>query len=285
MTYRSTLLALVFSLPIACGPSFKDLRPTPTPTINELKSKFQLLDEVFYSTDDTFKASPQDWLGRVAVVRKSSKGTCEDNGQLQWEPTYIRTSAPVTTTPSLGYAFGDKMTDPELRAKSIVTFDMATQVAALSFLTNTLTANVIAEIVLTDFVTQRIVPSQDFENAITAFRAARKADLFDNPEVCYVIAVSGYSHKTLTKKLHTKVSDTVKGGYSGINLNGNFYSSDDSYTLDHLFELSPTVLKRLPSRTPTSAPGSDLRATAGDIKYLQAMVQKNPPAKIGATNK
>lgn len=278
---RARVIPAAFLL-TACGPSFKDLKPTPLPSVNEVKTSFKLLDEVFYSTDDTFKASPQDWLGRVAVVRKSGNGTCDENGQLRWEATYVRGTA-VPNEP-LGYPLGDKMTDPELRAKSIITYDIAAEVTALSYLSNTLNANVAAEIVLTDFITQRVAVNQKFEDAVSAFKAAHKTDLMDNADVCYVIAVSGYSHKTLTKKLHTKISDKANAGYSGVNINGSFYSSNDSYTLDHLFELSPVVLKRMPGRGTSVVPESpeDRKPTPGDLNYLRGIVKKNPPARIQA---
>jgi len=179
------------------------------------------------------------------------------------------------------YPLDPKVTDPELREKSIVTHEVAANVAALSYLSGEVHANMAAEVVLTDFVTQRIAQSGAFEQALSDYKTAHQPDLMANEDVCYVIVVCGVVHKTLTKKLLTKLDGKANIQYSGINVGGDFYSSDDSYSLDHMFELSPIVLKRMPVHGPiVPVRAEERKPSTGDLKLLRSVMQKFETTRI-----
>lgn len=253
-----------------CGLSLKPVAPA---TPEQLRRDFKLEEDTIYSPDETFKNQPESWLGRVGVVRKAG-ADCTTGGRLRWLPAYVRNdpATPVNTgeDPRLNYAVDAKVTDPEIQAQSLITQSSTANISALSAVAANLAVDTAAEVILTSFATQRISPGARFETAYAAYKTAHQADIINDNTVCYAFVVTGYAHKTLVTKLHTKADASAKGGTSGVNAAGTYMANSTGYTLAHLFALSPTVIK---DQTGTPV---DARATRtmlrGDIAKIQDLI-------------
>jgi hypothetical protein len=285
----------------ACGSGVK-LKDSNVPqgaALPETPSDIQV-----FSTDDTFKFTPEYWLGSVGVVRKAG-GQCGDmrGAKFEWTDITMRNDPPEgggsasgsgTTTPptnpddfaqTLGYPLSPKRTEPELRLQSIVTRQVAAQTSALTFFAADLSTDVVAEIALTDIAVQRAKPTRQFDLAVKALKDGHKSDLIEAADVCYMFVVMGYTEKTLLRKYHSKTTAKSGGGFSGVSVAGSYYASDQDYKFDYIFGLSVRVLKR-PTEVPT-APMPPTPKDAADIQQ-QLNAAKKPPlpsSKVNLMNK
>ncbi|MBZ4416587.1 hypothetical protein [Myxococcus sp. RHSTA-1-4] len=270
MSHRFVVAASIWVLAACSG---VELKPTSIPEPEDLRRTFALGDDVIYSPDDTFKNTPELWLGRVGVVRRTA-ADCSTGGRLRWDGAYVRNAtATAGEDTNLAYPVAAKVTDPEIQAQTLVTQKSLGSIAALSFVSAQLDQDSAAEVILTAFATQRVMPGPRWESAYNDYIASHEKLLAD-PDVCYVFVVTGYSHKTLISKRHQKVTADAKGGYSGVNVNGTYMANTDGYRLSHLFALSPTVIKD------TTGVPKELRASRKlaeeDVLRLQQLILEVP---------
>jgi hypothetical protein len=249
-----------------------------------------------FSTDDTYKFTPEFWLGSVGVIRKKDSVCANVAGAtFEWSEFTARNDpAPVVGAPpvpapapvlnsaddfasTLGYPLSPKRTEPELRVQSIVTRSVAANTSALSFFSADLSGETVAEIVLTDIAVQRAKPSKEFDKAIATFKTIHAGDLVNANDVCYLFIVAGYTEKTLLRKYHTKTTAKAAGGYSGVSVGGSYFASDQDYKMDYVFGLSVKVIKRAGAATTAAEPPS--RKDAADIQQKLSEPVKPPQPK------
>lgn len=228
------------------------------------------------SFDPTFAAAPELWLGQVGVAR-SSAGTCAQLNGASFE--WLADSVMGTSSPSpggtmtvedflaqLGYPTGPR-SGPEVRVRAVVDQRAAANAQALSFFSSELSAQRIAEVVLTQVSTRRIPNTPAFQTAITAFQA-RNAPIMTDPSVCYVFVVMGYAHLTLLRRYYTQTTAEAGGGYAGVQVGGSYYATSEDYRFDNIFGLSVRVLRR-----PAGVPAADAQpATAVDAQAIRSIL-------------
>jgi hypothetical protein len=259
-------------------------------------------DILVFSNDDTYKFTPEFWLGSAGIIRQKD-GSCVDiaSAKFEWSEFTVRNDPTAGTTGSgggsvplpapvintvddfattLGYPLSPKRTEPELRAQSIVTQTIAANTSALSFFSADLSEDTVAEIALTDIAVQRAKPSKEFDDALAAFKTAHASDLVNASDVCYVFVVAGYTEKTLLRKYHTKQTAKSSGGYSGISVNGSYFASDQDYKMDYIFGLSVRVFKRPSGAPPTAEPPSKKDAVDIQQKMNERAKPPQPAEKL-----
>ncbi len=80
--------------------------------------------------------------------------------------------------------------------------------------------------------------------------------LLQDPDVCYLYAIVGIVQKHVIRKSFKKLDTKLKGGAYGINVNGELHTTNEDFSLDIRYGLTPVILKS-PSFT-IQLPKSDL---------------------------
>ena len=70
------------------------------------------------------------------------------------------------------------------------------------------------------------------------------AEIINDPEVCYIYVVTGFVQKNIVRKQYDKFEGKGQAQGYGININGTLATSTEQYSLDIIFGLSASVLKR-----------------------------------------
>lgn len=239
---KLTTYALVcaFSLLTGCGIRLRAVDPSKFEVASDLKTS---LDTV-YSTDSGYASHPQDWIGRVGIVRAtkpqgSNNLSCSAKGTIEW------VSDRVGDTSSLDYNPVNQ--EKKLRFKQVVDQKFAANIDAMKYLTQQLSGNVIFKVLLTQLSTQSALPGQKWRTALDNFQTSKKALYFEPSDICYVFVVGGYVSHVLTREMFRKIEGKTAGGYAGINVNGEYYGTDDQFAMDDLFALSLEILRRPPN--------------------------------------
>ena len=244
------IVVAVLGLDACGGVALKDSKVPNGDALPQTPSDIQV-----FSTDDTFKFTPEYWLGSVGVVRKT-QDQCGDLSKFEWTDVTMRNDSgagsgtgippanPDDFAQTLGYSLSPKRTEPDLRLQSVITQQVAAKTAALSFFSSDLSSEVVAQVAITDIAVQRAKPSREFDAALASLKTTHKADLLDPDDICYVFVVMGYSEKTLLRKYHYKTTAKAGGGFSGVSVDGTYFASNEDYKFDYLFGLSVRILKR-----------------------------------------
>lgn len=238
----------------ACGPKIARKNLVEPSEIENRASTGNSADgRSIYSRDESYKQNPEMWLGKVAFARKGG-ASCRDTWLISWEgaifgPMNADKSYVLKEIPMVAGFKTTTRSAPELRASAIVNQRIAAKVDALSYLSAELSGKSIYEIVVTDITAQRIETTPQWEDAKSKYRQDERSRI-DAADVCAVFTVSGFTHKTIVKKLYTTTSVRASGGYAGINVDGSYYNESRDYRLDHLFQLSVDYLRAPPADIP-----------------------------------
>lgn len=213
----------------------------PVATVNELKSKTNVNDQTAYIMADAFTGNPFQLLGQVVEIRRSASGECPTSLVNGRDLNFEFSPFPVT-----GFKIDEqtKLSKPELRGSIIVDKALSAQAGFLSFISAQLDQKSVFSLMVMDQV-KGIVDFQDtsWKEAVKAWKQENK-DKMDDPEICYIYVVSGFIQKNIIKKKYYQFEAGAKGGAYGININGKLSTSSDEYSLDIIFGLTPSIIKR-----------------------------------------
>ena len=214
--------------------SEKSRVPSAQEAITALKIDMQMA----FVDADAFIANPYALLGQVIQIRKKD-GKC---------PASLSTGGfPVELTPYPVPRKLDetsKLAKPSLRNSILVDMQLASSVSFLSYLSAELNANTHFSLMVFD-QTAGLIDMADpaWRPGLEKWKK-ENSDLINDPEICYLFAVSGFIQKNIVRKKYIKYTGKMKGGAFGVNINGELSTSTEDYSLDVKFGLTPIVLKR-----------------------------------------
>lgn len=245
----------------------------------EAIKKMQLNLQMAFIDADAYASDPFALLGQVFQIRKN-------NGKI---PTSLNEGGfPVELTPyPIPHTVNEKSKtlQPLLRSSLIVDQKLAASVSFLSYLSAELSADSSFSVIVMDQATGTIdMQDAAWEGNVKNWMVKHK-DLMDDPEICYLFAVTAFIQKNIVRKKFKKFTGSAKGGGWGVNINGELSTSTDEYSLDTKFGLTPIVLKRpgAVSRGPalaiTGTAKADVKPTRGEIDLFRSAtglsLQKN----------
>lgn len=263
-----------------CGVTLKAANPEQFQLNSDMKTT---LDQVF-STDSTFAPRPQDWIGRVGIVRKiTNKDTnnqqCSSKATVEWVVDRIG----IDPSKDLN----DQDTTKRLTYKSVVDQKFAAKVDAIKIVTGDVDANTVYKVLMTEVAKQRVNPNGGWKDAVPKFQTDKKAVYFVPDDICYVVAVAGYSYRILTREKFLKMSSKTAVSYAGVNVNGDYYNTTEDFALDDVFGLSLEILRRPPHEGSGADSGiakteKDRQPTPSDADFVGAVIAasvKRTPTK------
>ncbi|WP_205514141.1 hypothetical protein [Longitalea arenae] len=204
----------------------------------EAIKKMQLNLQMAFIDADAYASDPFALLGQVFQIRKN-------NGKV---PTSLNAGGfPVELTPyPLPHKVNEKSKtiQPLLRSSLIVDQKLAAGVSFLNYLSAELSADSSFSVIVFDQASGTIDMQDSFwVEGIEKWMVAHK-NLMDDPEICYLFAVTAFIQKNIVRKKYKKFTGKTKGGAWGVNINGELSTSTEEYSLDIKFGLTPIVLKR-----------------------------------------
>jgi hypothetical protein len=281
---KSSLIVLTFSAGILAGCGIR--LPATDPSSFQIPSDLQTSLDVVYSTDPTFAEKPQDWFGRVGVVRAlpdptTHNLTCSTKGKIDWVVDRVGTANALN--------FNVPGQTKRIKYKSVVDQKFAAKVDAMKYLTEELDGNIVLKVLLTEVAKQRVTPDEKWQAAQEAFQRApaTNATYFEAKGICYVVTVAGYSYNILTKEKFVKMTSKTGANYAGINVNGEYFNTTEEFALDDVFALSVDILRRPPTMGGSdgvSRTKEERQVTPNDSGFLVA-VSQNSVQKPGAWSK
>lgn len=212
-------------------------------TKEEAAKKLKLDDQTAYIEADAFIANPYSLLGRVIQIRKIG-GKCP-NTLNDPDSTFEFTISPI---PGVKVDESSKLKEPILRSSIIVDRQLSTSVSFLSYLSAHLDAKSHFSIMVFDQATGLVdVQDSGWTPNVKQWKSENQ-DVINDPDVCYLFAVTGFVQKNIVRKKYVKFEAGMKGGAYGVNINGELSTSTDEYSLDIRFGLTPGVMKRPSSK-------------------------------------
>jgi hypothetical protein len=207
---------------------------TPEQAIDRLKLTMQMA----YIDAEAFTADPYALLGQVIQIRKQG-GKCPTSITDAGFPAEL---APYPVVCKVRES--SKIKAPELRSSIIVNKALAANVSFLSYLSAELDAETHFSLIVFDQA-KGLADTTD-SSWRTSLEQWKKenADLINDPEICYLFAITGFVQKNIVRKKYVKFNGKASGGIYGININGELSTSTDDYSLDIKFGLTPVVIKR-----------------------------------------
>lgn len=209
------------------------------PSESEAKSLLALQNELLYLQADPYTGNPYALLGSVIEIRKTGS-EC---------PTILNFSgASIEFSPFkiIGAKIDErsKIKEPIKRQSIIVDSKLAVSVNFLNYLAGELSNETSFSIIVFDQATGLINRDDDSWNeGVTKWRKENE-QLLSDPGLCYVYAVIGFVQKYVIRRKYKKFQAGLKGGASGINLNGELYTSSEDYSLDIRYGLQTAILRR-----------------------------------------
>lgn len=217
----------------------------------EAQKKLGIKTHTAYIEADAFHGNPYSLLGRVIVIRKKD-GKCPDGIS---GSDFISDYAPIPIT-GIQIDENSKIKTPIKRGSIIVTKELSAGVSFLNYLSGEFSKSDSFSIMLYDQLTGLVdVHSPTWQTGLNNW-IQQNAYLLQDPEVCYLYAIVGIVQKHVIRKSFTKLDTKIKGGAYGINVNGELHTSNEDFSLDIRYGLTPVILKS-PSFT-IQLPKSDL---------------------------
>lgn len=211
---------------------------TNVPSATEAITKLNLQSHTAFIDADPYIANPYALLGMVLQIRKQN-GQCPTNLA---DPTYMFEFTPFPIKREVDEL--SKLKEPKLRSSIVVDQHLAANVSFLSYLQAELTADSFFSLMVFD-QSAGVVDQHhpDWAQNVQTWKSQNK-DLLDDPEICYLFAISGFIQKNIVRKKYKKFDASAKGGAYGLNVGGELTTSTDEYSLDIKFGISPIILKR-----------------------------------------
>jgi hypothetical protein len=212
----------------------------PVATLKDLQEKIMVNDLTAYIISDPFKSDPSQLLGQVVEIRKSD-GVCPASLTKGKNLNFEFSIYPVR-----GYDSEAKtiLSKPELRGSIIVDKKLSAEAGFLNFLSGQLDEKSCFSLMIMDQAEGLINTQHDsWKGAVKAWINDNQ-DKMNDPEICYIYVVTGFIQKNIIKKKYYQLETLAKGGGWGININGKLSTSSEEYSLDIIFGLSPSIIKR-----------------------------------------
>ncbi|MDP2724047.1 MAG: hypothetical protein Q8O72_14925 [Bacteroidales bacterium] len=204
----------------------------------ETIAKLNLRSHVAYIDAESYIANPYALLGMVLQIRKID-GKCPDNLN---DPNFQFEFTPFPILRKVDEL--SKLTSPLLRSSIVVDKKLAANVAFLSYLSVELSNESFFSLMIFDQAAG-IIDQHDAEWPVNVRQwKVDNQDLFDDPEICYLFAISGFVQKNIVRKKYNKFKVGAKGGAYGLNIGGELATSTEEYSLDIKYGINPIVLKR-----------------------------------------
>jgi hypothetical protein len=189
---------------------------------------------------DAFIGNPYSLLGRVLMIRKSD-GKCPDG---MTDKGFMTQIAPLPI-PGIKIEEKSKIEQPIKRGSIIVTQDLSVKVGFLNYLSAEFSANTTFSIMVFDQLTGLVdVQDTSWENGLNQWLLnSQNQVLMQDPDVCYLYAIIGIVQKNVIRKKYSKLDAKAGGGAYGININGEIHTSNEDYSLDIRFGITPVIIK------------------------------------------
>nr|WP_299486261.1 hypothetical protein [uncultured Allomuricauda sp.] len=191
-----------------------------------------------YIEADAFHGNPYSLLGRVILIRKNN-GECPDGIT---GSGFISDYAPI---PIMGIEIDEKskIKTPLKRGSIVVTKELAASVSFLSYLSGEFSKSDSFSVMLYDNLTGLVnVHSPTWQAGLNNW-IQTNAYLLQDPDICYLYAIVGIVQKHVIRKSYRKLDAKIKGGAYGINVNGEIHTSNNDFSLDIRYGLTPVIIK------------------------------------------
>jgi len=201
-------------------------------------TKLNLRSHTAYIDADPYIANPYALLGMVLQIRKVN-GNCPDNLS---DPNYKFEFTPFPIKRTVDEL--SKLSTPKLRSSIVVDEQLAANVSFLSYLSAELSSENFFSLMIFDQAAG-VINQHDSEwpSNVRQWKKDNQ-DLLNDPEICYLFAISGFVQKNIVRKKYNKFKAGAKGGAYGLNIGGELATSTEEYSLDIKFGINPIVLKR-----------------------------------------
>lgn len=204
----------------------------------EAITKLNLRSHTAYIDADPYIANPYALLGMVLQIRKIN-GQCPENLS---DPNYQFEFTPFPIQRKVDEL--SKLASPKLRSSIVVDQKLAANVSFLSYLSAELSNDNFFSLMIFDQAAGVIDQHDaDWPACVRQWKQDNQ-DLLNDPEICYLFAISGFVQKNIVRKKYNKFKAGAKGGAYGLNIGGELATSTEEYSLDIKFGIKPIVLKR-----------------------------------------
>lgn len=201
-------------------------------------TKLDLRSHTAYIDADPYISDPYALLGMVLQVRKID-GNCPEDIS---DPNYKFEFTPFPIQRKVSER--SKLSTPVLRSSIVVDKSLAANVSFLNYLSAELSAESFFSLMVFDQA-RGVIDQHDADwVANVKDWRANNQDILNDPEICYLFAISGFVQKNIVRKKYKKFEVGAKGGAFGLNIGGELATSTDEYSLDIKFGITPIVLKR-----------------------------------------
>jgi len=191
-----------------------------------------------YIEADAFHGNPYSLLGRVIMIRKTDS-KCPDGIS---GTDFISDYTP-TAISGIDIDEASKIKNPIKRGSIIVTKDLSLKVSFLNYLSAEFGKNDSFSIMLYDQLTGLVdVHSPTWQIGLRNW-IQNNTYLFQDPDVCYLYAIIGIVQKHVIRKSYKKLDAKAGGGAYGVNINGELHTSNEDFSLDIRYGLTPVILK------------------------------------------
>jgi hypothetical protein len=224
-----------------------------------------------YMEQDAYIGNPDNLLGQVYMAKTidGKVPSSLNDSNVIFEPCPI---------PIMGRKVDEssRLKEPILRQSIIVDKKLSASVSFLSYLSAELTANDYFSLMVYDQATG-VVNMQDvsWKDGLKQWKEDH-SDLMQDQNIHCLFVISAFSQKNVIRKKYVKYDGKTKGGYFGVNINGELSTSTEEYSLDIRFGLQPMIIKPFPSVLPR---------VAGRTNNIQMLQNKNMPFETKMSDK
>lgn len=207
--------------------------------IEEANKLLEVQRNQIFIEDDSAIANPYSFLGKVIEIRKVG-GKCPDSfTDTGWNPDWSLLAIPGRKVDE-----NSKIKTPEKVKAFIVDKNLATKVSALQYFSGELDANSAFHVIVFNQATGLVDMHDDsWATGVNEWRKLNR-HLIDDPDICYLLVVTGMVQKNIIRKKFVKFEARAKGGAFGVNINGELYTSTEDFSLDTRFGLTVNVIHR-----------------------------------------
>lgn len=231
-------------------------KETSISTLQDIKKQTNVNDNTVYIIADSFVGNPHQLLGQIVEVRKKN-GACPES--FLSDPSVQFEFSPYNV---LGLEDDEqtKNTKPLLRGSVVIDKNISSQTGFLNFLSASLDQKSSYSLIIMDQAVGLVdFRKPSWKESVDKWKAERQ-DMMNDPEICYIYVITGFVQKNVIKKKYYKFETGAKGGAYGININGSLSTSSEDYSMDIIFGLTASILKR-----PATVDVVKLRAVYSDI--------------------
>jgi len=207
--------------------------------VEEAKRLLEIQRNQIFIEDDSAIANPYSFLGKVIEIRKIN-GKCPDG----FIDTVQNPDWSLSPIPGRKIDENSKIKTPEKVKAYIVDNKIAAQVSAMQYFAGEIDANSAFNVIVFNQATGLVdVHDDSWNTGLDQWRKSNQ-DLMTDPNICYLLVVTGMVQKNIIRKKYVKFEAKAKGGAFGVNINGELYSSTEDFSLDTRFGLTVNVIRR-----------------------------------------